>query len=403
MVLPAPLVLADSRLHELHARVAFSTFLNPTNIAAARDRFLADGEPPTFTYAPFAGADASLLALDAISPGVDHPFARLIDEAVAETRCAVVALRNRTCEAFDEWNRHANWYPDPADDRAAALTSGEGAKRDGAPVEGAAGDGAPVETFGAEAMRRILHAALRTRGWPDWTVEFDPVMAARILVDAPRRLMRLNPRARFRASDARGMVAHEIDVHVRRARHGSLQPLHVFATGLAGNLATEEGLAVLAEEAVGAALPHAAQSQALIAAAVDVARTVGFRALYQWLRASTSAPGAWTIAMRLKRGLAEPEEPGVYAKDSVYAIGRRRVSRWLAEGGDPRWFYCGKVGVEHPTKAWVDDGLLVPPPELPAWLPDLVAAARRINPPGLGSSSGEIPPSGGPPRPSSSS
>ena len=360
--LPKQLLEADARLHALYARHAFSTFLNPLNAMAARAQFLADGEPPAFEYAVFDAADDALAELDAIGPGGDHPFAALIDEAVVETRAAVLALRDRTAERFDAWNRQARWYP-------------ESDELDDAPVVPAAvpvpTEVSPLETFSADSMRHILRAALASRGWAGWTVTFDPVMSARILVDSPRRLMRLNPRARFRHADARGMVAHEIDVHVRRAWNGAKQPLNLFATGLPRNLATEEGLAVLAEEAVGAAMPQASHSQARMARAVGAARTAGFRRLYEDLRAQTGAAAAWTMAVRLKRGLADPEAPGVYAKDAVYFLGRKRVLRWLAAGGDPTWLYCGKVGIDDPAAQWVADGWLVPPGDVPEWLPAL--------------------------------
>ena len=62
------------------------------------------------------------------------------------------------------------------------------------------------------------------------------------------------------------------------------------------------------------------------------------------------------MALRVKRGLADPGGPGAYAKDGVYLSGWRRVRAWLADGGDIGLLYVGKVGLEHPVADWLARG-----------------------------------------------
>jgi hypothetical protein len=183
-------------------------------------------------------------------------------------------------------------------------------------------------------------------------VVWEPVLSSRVLVEAARRTIRLNPAARFRRSDEAGLIAHEIDVHVTRGENGAAQPLRMFGTGLARSLGTEEGLAILAEERVGTLSASFLPRQAVVSEAVRQAGALGFRALYELLREQVGSLGAWQIALRVKRGLARPGEPGVYAKDTVYLSGYRLVRDWVAAGGRIADLYVGKVGIEHPVGEW---------------------------------------------------
>ena len=183
-------------------------------------------------------------------------------------------------------------------------------------------------------------------------------MSARVLVDSAKRLLRVNSRARFRERDIEKLVVHEIEVHAVRASNGAAQPLHLFATGLPGALETEEGLALLAEERAGAVAPGSAWRQGLVVQAIEWARTMGFRELYEAICDAGGQGLAWGVSLRLKRGLADPGAPGVYAKDVVYYKGARRVRAWLEAGHPVEHLYVGKVSIDHPVEAWLEAGLL---------------------------------------------
>ena len=212
-----------------------------------------------------------------------------------------------------------------------------------------------------------LEQALRERGLGDWRVERDTVMSARVLVDSAKALIKVSPRARFRKQDLTRLVVHEIDVHATRAMNGGAQLLHVFQTGLPGALLTEEGLAMVSEEVAGVSTPGSLARQQHVIWAVDRARSVGFRQLYEELTERAGAALAWGICLRVKRGLANPGLPGVYAKDTVYLAGRMRVRQWLDEGGDIAHLYVGKVGLEDPVGDWLAEGWVRPRPVPAVW------------------------------------
>lgn len=358
--LPPEILEADRRLDELSRRLDVAAHLNPTNLAEARRAWLGGERVPPFVYRPLAEADELLAALAAVRPPLDHPLGLLLGRARDDMAIAVRALRDRTAAAFDAWNRVAGWYD-------AAL--------DGVRVVVAPRPADPGPLWDAGRFRHLLLDALHERGWHDWVVRLDEVMSARVLVDGVRRRVLVRSDARFRELDAITLVAHEIDVHVRRAENGRGQALVLFATGTPGGAATEEGLALLAEEVVGRPVDH--DRHQLVAEAVARSREAGFAEVYTLLEAEVPGLG-WGVAVRLKRGLASPGEPGVFARDACYYHGYRRVRAWIAAGGDPALLFSAKVRVEDPLEEWVREGWLRPAGSLPPWFEGL----RAFSPPG---------------------
>jgi len=341
MGLPHPVHAADEALHRVVRRYRLAEHLNPVNLPEARAAWGGGADPPPFRYAPAHWADDALRELDGIGAPEDHPLGVELRDAAREFSLMVRAVRDRTAAAFDALARGADWYPAPVQppDRVRPADTSEG----------------PVSIPAAQ-MVEVLRAALEARGFRGWSVRFDPVLASRVLVDPPRQEVRVNPRARFREQDRAALVAHEIDVHVTRAVCGARQSLLLFRTGLGGALATEEGLAIHAERQVGVSHDHVLDRQALVAAAVLRARDEGFASLYAWLADVLGPEGAWAVSVRVKRGLARPEEPGCYAKDAVYHNGLHAVADWLHGGGRLSDLYVGKVGLHHPVEEWVREG-----------------------------------------------
>lgn len=367
--IPERVHLADQAHHALLREVSFSQHLNPLNEAEARRAFLHGRalEPP-FRYQPLVEADALLRRLDDVEPPRDHPLGEVVGRCMDGTRLLIRALRDRSAESFDALAREGGWYPDPA--LLAVRFAPEPS------------DGGPFDVRADQMMER-LRMALDERGMADWRILPDRVMAARVLVDGAKRVIRVSPDSLFRARDLDRLVVHEIDVHVQRAVNGQAQALRVFETGLPEALQAEEGLAMLAEQRAGVATPGALARQAVVVRAIDMARRVGFRELYEALAAEVGPGLAWGIGLRIKRGLARPGEPGVYAKDSVYLAGFLQVQAWLEAGRDMRALYVGKVGLRDPVGDWVAAGWV-------RWQP--VPAIWSLSRPGSAPASLEIPP-----------
>lgn len=344
VALPKELTDADEALHSLYQRITFSRYLNPLNAQEARQDFLAGAEVPPFSYLRAHWAPEALAVLDGLKSPLEHPFGPMVAESIRGARLLILALKERSGEAFSALSDFGNWRADE-DLLAAAKEQVRGV------------DATPFSRD-AQALLEDLQEALRARGMNDWRVEMDPIMGARVLVDSAKMVLRVNSRARFRDRDTAKLIAHEIDVHALRAENGKKQCLRIFETGLPGSLETEEGLALYAEECVQASDPGNAWCQGLVVQAVDWGERMGFRELYERLARLGGSDLAWGLSLRVKRGLSRPGEPGVYGKDIVYFRGLRTVRNWLKEGGNLAHLYVGKVSVDHPVQEWLDAGLI---------------------------------------------
>ncbi|MGC6506898.1 MAG: tyrosine/phenylalanine carboxypeptidase domain-containing protein [Myxococcota bacterium] len=338
--LPPQIQQADQALYAFFKGVSFSNHLNPINTTEAKRAFFLGAEGPPFAYNPLLRADEFLHRLDKIILKFDHPLAELINQKIYATQLLIYALRDRTAHGFDALARHHRWYPE-----SSILELDYEAQSDIQPLDRP-----------AKILIKRFKKALEERHMENWTIRTDTVMSARVQVDGPKRQLIVHPLALFRQRDIERLIVHEIDVHAQRADNGLRQPLKLFSMGLTGSLITEEGLAMLAEERNGVQSPGAMARQLEVVKAIHSARHMGFRALFEHIRESCGTALAWAIALRVKRGLANPEQPGVYAKDSVYLVGHQRVKDWLGKGGDIRHLYVGDVGMEHPIQLWLDEG-----------------------------------------------
>jgi len=164
------------------------------------------------------------------------------------------------------------------------------------------------------------------------------------------------------------LLQHEVGTHVVTFWNGSVQPLTLLSTGLAGHDELQEGFAVLAEHLVGGLTPARLRTLAgRVIAAETILDGAEFMDTYRRLTEDHGflPKTSFQIAARVHRG-------GGLVKDAVYLRGLQKVVRYLAEGGRIDTLLVGKISVEH--AAVVEElqrrGVLRIPPLRPAYLDD---------------------------------
>src|SRR5205823_4533715 len=77
------------------------------------------------------------------------------------------------------------------------------------------------------------------------------------------------------------------------------------------------------------------------------ALTASFRRVFEELRdEGFDEQQAFSITKRVKRGLGDTSGPGGYIKDHIYLEGDLLVEQFVAQGGDVRRLYVGKIGLQ---------------------------------------------------------
>ncbi len=164
------------------------------------------------------------------------------------------------------------------------------------------------------------------------------------------------------------LIQHEVGTHVVTFWNGSVQPLRLLSTGLAGHDELQEGFAVLAEHLVGGLTPGRLRTLAgRVIASDSIIDGAAFMDTYRILKDDHHflPRTAFQITTRVHRG-------GGLVKDAVYLRGLKKVVDYLADGGRLDTLLVGKISVEH--TAVIEElqrrGLLKPPPLRPAYLDD---------------------------------
>ena len=345
---------ADDRVSALAKKLELSRLLRPENFLAQLDEFLARGGDydPDFRYGWPAPSETEALRqeMDALraefggDDPVTSPAARLFLEKLDELSARadlVDAYRDGDPAASARANRRL--FGD-FDAEALALA------RRKAFVPDQAADALGRELSYDEAAKAIAKY-LEERGYADIPVVPNPTGVSRVSVAYGKEIrVQLSPSKRIREKELEAVMAHEVDVHLARHLAGARTGYKILRQGTGFYLADEEGFAVWNSFRH---LPEGYEKTAMYRNYVlaDHAASCGFAEFARYAR--SFGPGvtleqSFKTAVRFKRGTARStgDRPGApYLKDKVYLDGWRRVSVWVAAGGDVARLSVGKVKI----------------------------------------------------------
>ncbi|MGH3992919.1 MAG: flavohemoglobin expression-modulating QEGLA motif protein, partial [Pseudonocardiaceae bacterium] len=184
----------------------------------------------------------------------------------------------------------------------------------------------------------------------------------------PRRLS-------ITAARAEALLQHEVGTHMVTYANGRSQPLKVFAAGLAGYEALQEGLALVAEHLAGGL--DAERLRLVAARAVAVHRLcegASFPAVVAELTDRYGLPVrvGFGIAIRVFRC-------GGLTKDAIYLRGLLQLLDHFAAGGALEPLLVGKVALDQVplVEELLRRQVLRPPPLRPRWF-DVPGAGARL-------------------------
>jgi hypothetical protein len=176
-------------------------------------------------------------------------------------------------------------------------------------------------TIEASEMARAVRHALDAYDLVDWRIEVTSALAARMSVTPLKRLVRISSALAINAVDRDRLLLHEVGTHVLRSANARRQPYPAASLDLLGATSTEEGLAAWHEQAWNLDDPATTRRYAARVIAVETARKAGIMTVVRTLEPFVGRTEAIDIAIRVKRGLRYPDEPGGLTKDHAYLSG----------------------------------------------------------------------------------
>lgn len=367
----------DHHLSSLGKSFRFILDITPTNADDARAAFLDDDSvEPTFVYREL-GIDpevaSTMLAevdLDAIS---DPTVAALLRNKHRELELQLAMLRAR--DSVDFRSLSIELYGGVAP----KLLTAARAVIERVQPRPAAGDHLDAEEFLARSEAEIDFYR-RLNADIDVHAEIRHDSTGVMVSD---NVLLIGPEASVTAERANALIQHEIGTHLVTQVNGSHQPLKVLGTGLAGYEETQEGLAVLAEVAVGGLTPERLLQLAGRVCAVH-AMTGGASFIdcaHSLVEAGFPRGSAFTTTMRVYRS-------GGLTKDAIYLRGLLDLLEHLRGGNALDLFFLGKFALEDLplVQDLADRAVLHPPILTPRWFDDeecrlrLDAAAATTDP-----------------------
>ena len=331
--------------------------VTPTNVSAARRRFLSDRKPPDFEYRELPDIDEIEERLSEIqTEDVNDPtIALLVEGMMKDLRLRLEMFAARGTERFFLTSVEMFGHVDQPTLELAHRILEE------VEVSGERKQTVDAHEF-AKAARREM-AWYRSQ-YPEMTATVtvsDTVSG--VLVETGD--LYVGEQVQIAEDRVESLLQHEVGTHVVTYENGRAQPLQMLGLGLAGYDELQEALGVLAEYLAGNLPPSRLRVLAYRVIAAQL-RSDGadFTECVDRLEDLGASPAAaFNTTMRAYRS-------GGMTKDAIYLRGLTRLLDHLASGGEFENLFVGKISFE--TIPLVRDlserEVLAPPPLRPRFL-----------------------------------
>jgi hypothetical protein len=311
---------AVNRYREIGRRFSTSTWLEPKDIAGHAESVanaFRSGETRYgrhFEYAP-RGLQNRLDALLEYRRDVLHgsdPLIALLREDVSRGIAFIRGLQSGEDQVYAQAQVDLNGLPTPE-----LLDTAWAAVRSDVPSASLMGEG----TVTSIALLDRIELVLKNFGLNDWTVVGESNMSAKASVNGVKKRVRVRNGEKFSARTADRLIAHEVGGHVLRWANSELQPEPWAVIPIGFTVATEEGLAVCREAEYDLIDPDQMRVYAARCVAVSIGAAAGIMDVITTIEPYVNLRDAVDIAIRVKRGLRDPNLPGGRTKDWAYLGG----------------------------------------------------------------------------------
>ncbi len=347
---------------ETQRHIQFLRWLTPDNIAAIRADLtdcLRDDQPAAapWSYPPVdleAADSAVTAALRANDPDPNFVHFR---KYLTSVRTGINVLRSGDEQQFSRWSTQHFGLPSPETAALAEDILAQPAPRGPADAE-----------VDAQKMAAAVRRALDAYDLSTWRVEVTDALTVRMSVQPSHRLVRVNADLAVTSRERDRLLLHEIGTHVLRATNAENQPAITAAQVPMDGTATEEGLAAWHEQSWHLADEITRRRYAARTLAVITAQSSGVLDVVRTLQPLVGADEAVSIAIRVKRGLRDPNQPGGLTKDHAYLTGVHQVADVIAADPDA---YLPLMSTKWPlsllplSREMLRDGRLTAPVRLP--------------------------------------
>lgn len=352
----------NRRLVEIDKQIKLLYHLKPTNLEEEKAKFLKNPRyNPQFTYQePKFDSYALARKLDQVE--LDQtPLGKLFQTKKEEIEQKIALIEHRGTPLFTEISIDLYGNPSFEEYQYATNRLKEIAYHPEYQPQ------TTEKTFSAEEAQKHFNQAFKDYGLINWKAKIKESMVADCLAGKDNSLFIRNG-AQFTANRLKNLVIHEIETHILSAENGKQQPYNLFQRGFGNYLITQEGLAVYNTIQQGAdqkinekrgLMTLLTVSATLLKSFVEVAALAK--------RFNVSDERAFSLALKVKRGLEDTSMKGGFTKGYVYWKGLKEVEAFIENGGNLKDLYFGKYNLNSLSEI-KNIPNLIEPKYLPRWL-----------------------------------
>lgn len=315
----------DNALEEISSKIFIIRNIRPTNLISERKKFKSTiGYNPQFEYPPVQiDTDKLLERLNSLQPDTNTDIGRIFAEKIAEMKKEIYLIEAISDdEKFASRSKDLYGHPDNKTFQRALRTIKE--------TDSIKPNKRKGKILKRAEVQKLLQSSLNKIGF-DGKIIFTKTGPKKAAVLKHRNEIQINSNYKFTRDKLLGTIAHEIQIHLRRALEGKKQPYKIFSYGTARYIEIEEGLAVLNKSNV-LDSKQPIRNAAIMYASAYMNNISSFYETYKFLKGlGLSEHNAFNFTMRTKKGIKDTSKHGAFLKDSLYFTGYLKVKNLTEE------------------------------------------------------------------------
>ncbi|MFH0776825.1 MAG: tyrosine/phenylalanine carboxypeptidase domain-containing protein [Patescibacteria group bacterium] len=333
---PVDFAVLDRKLVVLDKKIRLLHFLKPINLLAEKKKFSAlKNYDPVFHYKKLTFDPQKLLAELAAIEIPESPLGALFRGKKLEMRRKIELLESIGKPDFAEKSRQLYGFPSPEIIATAEkLLAAKPKKFSAEKID-----------LDAKSAAEEFQKTFAKYGLKNWKVVLKTDLVSDALAGKSGTLF-VRAGAKWSPERLRATIAHEVETHILRTENGRAQKYEIFARGTGNYLEIEEGLAIFNQNKV---LQSAHEKEFWPIAsclAVAAAAEKSFSQIFALVKKyGFDDERAWKTAVKVKRGLTATAGPGGFTKDAIYFSGLQKIQKFVADGGDLKKLYLGKIKI----------------------------------------------------------
>ncbi|KKP41180.1 MAG: alpha-l-glutamate ligase-like protein [Candidatus Peregrinibacteria bacterium GW2011_GWC2_33_13] len=345
----------DQQLTLINKQIKLINHLKPKNLLLEKEKFLQNTSyNPQFTYSQLDFNPYELKERLSNLKTDDSPLGILFNEKISELINKIDLLISICSDDFTTQSIRLYGFPTGSD----LFECREKIKKIDFKNENK-----ELEIYGYPQIKEEFQKVLESYKLENWEVKAKNDIISACVIGKNSKIY-IKEDIELSEKRLKSLIVHEIETHVLSAENGRMQPYQLFHTGTAGYLTTQEGLAIYNVSKI---IDNSYRYLLLVECISQGVHSSFSKLAENLLDRGLTKIQAFDVVAKVKRGVEDTSQPGVFTKDYIYFKGYKEIKNYVKSGGDIKKLYIGKINHADLDLISKIEGIK-PPQYLPEWI-----------------------------------